>query len=117
LADQKAAHSEEMRILEQQRLQRQAERQKEEEAVRAEEQRKLQASFYSALVDTAKLVAQNCNRLNTLLETQFEGILESGSAARKFFDDVIKLLDRTTARLMGMLDENVHQLSSSPFLV
>jgi hypothetical protein len=108
IADTKAENE---RLAEKEKLKEKAklraEQQKKDEEKQREQQKELQASFYSSLVDAAKLVAQNCGRVFNLLDTQFDDIMVDGSGSRSFFQDVTKLLDRTTVRLINLLDDNV----------
>ena len=107
-AVQKSDRSQEQ-LLQQRKLQEEeAERKKAE----LSEQRKRQETFFLALIDTAGIIAQNCTRFKNLLETHFESLLDRESTARKFFDDVVELLHKTTTRLMNTLNENVRASNS-----
>lgn len=106
----------EAKLLEAQRLreqqQKDLERQQAEEEARKREQAELQQSFYSSLVNASKLVAQNSNRLFALLDQQFAEITQPNSPTASFFGDVKRLLDRTTQRLVSLLEDNVLNLDN-----
>jgi len=93
------------RQLEEQREQQEKENARKEEEEKAELE--VQMSFFSTLIETAKLIAQNCARLSSIINEHYQSVMIPGSEARNLMLDVMSHLELTLARLINMLANNV----------
>ncbi|XP_049850428.1 rac guanine nucleotide exchange factor JJ-like isoform X1 [Schistocerca gregaria] len=81
---------------------------KEEKTIRfSEQQKRLHGSFYSALIDTAKVVTSNILRITNLVSQFSSQLAVTNSDERMFFNDLLAHLDKTQHTLKTVIQRNV----------